>query len=38
MSWGELFDRAAEYDVTRDAVQTALDTRRDGTDESGGQS
>lgn len=38
MSWGDLFDRAAEYDVTREAVRDALATRRDGTDESGGQS
>ncbi|WP_164471609.1 hypothetical protein [Halosimplex salinum] len=30
MSWGDLFDRAAEYDVTLDDVQTAVSRRRSG--------
>ena len=42
MSWGELFDRVDEYEVTCEDVQAALASRRADTtepaDESGEQS
>jgi|GEM_PF-2454999 len=28
MSWGDLFDRAADHEVTSEAVRTALRERR----------